>query len=295
MSDTAPLPLDRWCASGPVRVSPDGSLQVVLRAADPVEVSLVATASDEAALVATWSAPMWLAAPTNPLLPALEDMAQATAAQGSALLDCVVVGAEVRIRLPLYLEGMSRHTFLEAACDLARAHIALASAAAALGERRDELDQVARTIAEADTAAAASTRSSSQPPPETATAASFGVHAGTFETSSASEAMPMPPATSVNEPTPMGPVAPVNEPASMPAGAKAYSPTASWEPSHLVPPEGLPAWETPDGRTAPATQLWGGLPVQVVEHWNGWARIVCSNEWTAWVDAARLQSRSGRA
>jgi hypothetical protein len=295
MSDTVPLPLDRWCASGPVRLSPDGSLQVVSRAADPVEVSLVATASNEAALVATWSAPMWLAASTNPQLPALDEIARATAAQGSALLDCVVAGAEVRIQLPLYLEGMSRHTFLEAACDLARAHIALASAVAALGERRNELAQVNRTIAEADAAAAASTRNSFRPAPETATAASFDVPAGTFATSSSNEAMPMPPAGGVKEPTPTGPAAPVNEPAPISTGAIAYAPTASWEPSHLVPPEGLPAWETPDGRVAPTAQLWGGLPVQVVEHWNGWARIVCSNEWTAWVDAARLQSRSGRA
>lgn len=289
MSDNAPLPLDRWCTSGPVRVSRHGSLEVVLRGADPVEVSLIAAAPDEAALVATWSAPWWLAQRTNAGSPALEEMARATAAQRSALLDCIIVGAEVQLRLPLYLEGMSRHTFLEAACDVARARIALAAAAAALGDADDEPDRVARTMAEANATAAANARSRSDRPAESAPAASFGA------TPSNNQPNPMPSAVGVNDPMPIAPAASANQPAPMTTGANAYAPAASWQPSHLVPPEGLPAWETPDGRTAPAAQLWGGLPVQVVEHWNGWARIVCSNEWTAWVDAARLQSRHGRA
>jgi hypothetical protein len=61
-----------------------------------------------------------------------------------------------------------------------------------------------------------------------------------------------------------------------------------WTATHVVPPSGLPAWTTPDGTQPAAATLDASLPVQVVDVANGWARIVCSNGWEAWVNASLL-------
>ncbi len=63
----------------------------------------------------------------------------------------------------------------------------------------------------------------------------------------------------------------------------------TYRPSHAVPPTGMPAWQTPDPRLNPVTHLGPGLDVMVVE-WqpSGWARIVCSNQWSGWVDGRLL-------
>ncbi len=62
-------------------------------------------------------------------------------------------------------------------------------------------------------------------------------------------------------------------------------------PTHRVPAGGLPAWDAPDpARTAVAT-LDPGLDVRCVEQRDdGWTRIVCSNDWIAWVDGRRLMT-----
>lgn len=84
-------------------------------------------------------------------------------------------------------------------------------------------------------------------------------------------------------------------PAPAPARAPARSPVAApvaaaavWAPTHAVPPGGMPAWAAPDGTQAIAATLDAGLPVQVVEETTGWAHVVCSNGWEAWVDASLL-------
>ncbi|MGW3359010.1 hypothetical protein ACWDFL_26930 [Streptomyces bungoensis] len=63
--------------------------------------------------------------------------------------------------------------------------------------------------------------------------------------------------------------------------------TPGFRPTHVVPPHGMPAWETPDpGRpTVPLDPL---LPVQLVERRGDWGHIRCANGWTAWVDGRRL-------
>jgi hypothetical protein len=63
-----------------------------------------------------------------------------------------------------------------------------------------------------------------------------------------------------------------------------------WEPTHRVPDGGIDARPEPDNGVAPAARLDAGLPVRVVDAQPGWEQIVCSNGWTAWVEAARLEA-----
>ncbi|GGU94843.1 hypothetical protein GCM10010275_35680 [Streptomyces litmocidini] len=62
-----------------------------------------------------------------------------------------------------------------------------------------------------------------------------------------------------------------------------------FRPTHVVPRSGLSAWEAPDP-TLPTTPLDAFLPVRLVERAGDWGRVLCSNGWTAWVDARLLVS-----
>ncbi|MFJ4906402.1 hypothetical protein ACIQCR_11185 [Streptomyces sp. NPDC093249] len=67
----------------------------------------------------------------------------------------------------------------------------------------------------------------------------------------------------------------------------AYGP--DFRPTHVVPREGLDAWEAPDPG-APTAPLDAFLPVRLEERAGDWGRVLCSNGWTAWVDARLLVS-----
>lgn len=67
----------------------------------------------------------------------------------------------------------------------------------------------------------------------------------------------------------------------------AYVP--DFRPTHVVPRDGLPAWESPDPGL-PTTPLDAFLPVRLVDRAGDWGRILCSNGWSAWVDARLLVS-----
>ncbi|MFF5639358.1 hypothetical protein [Streptomyces sp. NPDC012825] len=67
----------------------------------------------------------------------------------------------------------------------------------------------------------------------------------------------------------------------------AYVP--DFRPTHVVPRDGLPAWEAPDPGL-PTAPLDAFLPVRLEERSGDWGRIRCSNGWTAWVDARLLVS-----
>lgn len=60
-----------------------------------------------------------------------------------------------------------------------------------------------------------------------------------------------------------------------------------FRPTHVVPRSGLDAWEAPDPGL-PTTPLDAFLPVRLEERAGDWGRILCSNGWTAWVDARLL-------
>lgn len=63
--------------------------------------------------------------------------------------------------------------------------------------------------------------------------------------------------------------------------------TPGFWPTHVVPRDGMPAWEAPDP-ARPTVPLDPLLPVQLVERRGDWGRIVCANGWSAWVDGRCL-------
>lgn len=63
--------------------------------------------------------------------------------------------------------------------------------------------------------------------------------------------------------------------------------TPDFRPTHVVPKDGLPAWEAPDP-SRPTVPLDALLPVQLVDRFGDWSRIVCANGWSAWVDGRLL-------
>jgi RsiW-degrading membrane proteinase PrsW (M82 family) len=75
------------------------------------------------------------------------------------------------------------------------------------------------------------------------------------------------------------------QPGTMP-GQAPPAPIA-FQPTHLVPAGGMPAWAVPDGTTQ-ATPLAAGLPLAVVQQIGDWAQVRAVNGWTGWVDARRL-------
>ena len=62
------------------------------------------------------------------------------------------------------------------------------------------------------------------------------------------------------------------------------APMGGWAPSHSVPPQGLRAWGAPDPSGPVVANLAPGLPIQVAEVRGAWARVICSNGWTGWID-----------
>ncbi|MFD7437991.1 hypothetical protein [Streptomyces sp. NPDC059861] len=65
------------------------------------------------------------------------------------------------------------------------------------------------------------------------------------------------------------------------------TPDADFLPTHVIPSDGLAAWEAPDV-SRPTVPLDALLPVQLVERRGDWGRIVCFNGWSAWVDGRLL-------
>ncbi|MGD1221912.1 MULTISPECIES: hypothetical protein [Streptomyces] len=63
--------------------------------------------------------------------------------------------------------------------------------------------------------------------------------------------------------------------------------TPGFHPTHVVPQDGLPAWEEPDP-SRPTVPLDPLLPVELVDRLGDWGRVVCSNGWSAWVDGRLL-------
>ncbi|WP_406369315.1 hypothetical protein OG788_05355 [Streptomyces sp. NBC_00647] len=60
-----------------------------------------------------------------------------------------------------------------------------------------------------------------------------------------------------------------------------------FRPTHVVPQDGLPAWETPDP-SRPTVPLDALLPVELVDRLGDWGRVLCANGWSAWVDGRLL-------
>ncbi|MEW1612890.1 MULTISPECIES: hypothetical protein [unclassified Streptomyces] len=65
--------------------------------------------------------------------------------------------------------------------------------------------------------------------------------------------------------------------------------TEEFRPTHVIPPDGLPAWQAPDA-ARPTEPLDALLPVRLVERRGDWAYVACFNGWAAWVDGRLLVS-----
>ncbi|MFI6727100.1 hypothetical protein [Streptomyces atratus] len=65
--------------------------------------------------------------------------------------------------------------------------------------------------------------------------------------------------------------------------------TPEFRPTHVVPRDGLPAWEGPDV-SRPAEPLDPLLPVQLIDRRGDWGQVLCANGWSAWVDSRLLVS-----
>ncbi|MEV6583028.1 hypothetical protein AB0M92_33265 [Streptomyces sp. NPDC051582] len=62
---------------------------------------------------------------------------------------------------------------------------------------------------------------------------------------------------------------------------------ADFHPTHVVPREGLPAWEGPDV-SRPTVALDPFLPVRLLARRGEWGEVLCANGWSAWVDGRLL-------
>ncbi|MBT2477989.1 hypothetical protein [Streptomyces sp. ISL-94] len=62
---------------------------------------------------------------------------------------------------------------------------------------------------------------------------------------------------------------------------------SDFHPTHVVPQEGMAAWEAPDV-TRPTAPLDPFLPVQLLSRSGEWGEILCANGWSAWVDGRLL-------
>jgi len=100
------------------------------------------------------------------------------------------------------------------------------------------------------------------------------------------------PSTPPPTPSPAGPPPPAPSAAAPPPPPPPPS-APTWVPTHTVPPGGLPAWASPDPSIPPVTTLDAQLPVRLDRIDTGWGHLTCSNGFTCWVDAARLDELPG--
>jgi hypothetical protein len=189
----------------------------------------------------------------------------------------------------VYLDGLSKHAFVQAVAELARTSTLLDAISAEVAQPDED------AVPAADTAAAATSTFEETSRPQTPTPWSpqpSAIPSGqplpqpTFTPQPAQPVQAQPAYT----PTPAQP-AYTPSPAPQPYQAQpvqaqpAPQPAAGqWVPSHAVPPQGLRAWGAPDPAGPVVANLAPGLPIQVAEVRGAWARVICSNGWTGWID-----------
>ncbi|MDT0447912.1 hypothetical protein [Streptomyces hesseae] len=72
-----------------------------------------------------------------------------------------------------------------------------------------------------------------------------------------------------------------------PLSSGAVPDVPGFQPTHVVPNEGLPTWTAPDA-AVPTEPLDPLLPVRLLARRGDWGQVLCSNGWSAWVDARLL-------
>lgn len=154
-------------------------------------------------------------------------------------------GTGVTVQARVYHDGLTKNSFLQAASEVARTAQLLGSVATA--------------------------------------AAGAGAAAGAAGTPAAAQsASPQPSPTP--SPQPMAAPSFSPQPQQQPAQPQPVPAQPSWVPTHSVPPQGLRAWGSPDPAGPVVATLAPGLPIQVSEVRGAWARVICSNGWTGWID-----------
>lgn len=217
----------------------------------------------------------------------------------------------------VYLDGLSKHTFVQAVAELARTSTLLDAISPEVAATDDDTvladmpDDGTTTNSVSDTEAAAATDDGSA---AIAAAAGSGSVAADV-TGSPTPAMsdpspqvvpqPVPTPTAVPTPVPLPQPSFTPQPAQPVMAQPTYTPQPAqqpyqpqpvqaqpapqpaapqWAPSHSVPPQGLRAWGAPDPAGPVVANLAPGLPIQVAEVRGAWARVICSNGWTGWID-----------
>jgi hypothetical protein len=225
----------------------------------------------------------------------------------------------------VYIDGLSKHTFVQAVAELARTSTLLDGISSEVAATDDDSvladmpDDGTTTDTTSDTVAAAAAD-------DGAAAAAASAAAGSIGTDVTGAPVPLTPANPVTVmptpvmavpapvPTPIATPQPLPQPSFTPQPAQpvvaqpvqpAYTPqpvqqyqpqpaqaqpvpqqapAGQWAPSHSVPPQGLRAWSAPDPAGPVVANLAPGLPIQVAEVRGAWARVICSNGWTGWID-----------
>ncbi len=186
------------------------------------------------------------------------------------------VGGSSVVTGHVYTDGFNRHTFLTTVEEVSTT----AALVDGLGGGRAASAGAEETGAVRHGAVAASTlaetRREPQPEPQ-------------------AQPQPWAAATPVSQPEPVSTLpapsfgaAPTSQPSYTPlsgqTAVQAQPVAAAFAPTHSVPPQGMQAWTAPDPNGAVVATLGGGLPIQVTEVRGAWARVLCSNGWTGWVD-----------
>ncbi|MGA7987766.1 MAG: SH3 domain-containing protein [Candidatus Dormiibacterota bacterium] len=212
----------------------------------------------------------------------------------------------------VYLDGLSKHTFVQAVAELARTSTLLDAISPEVAATDDDTvladmpDDGTTTDSVSDTAAAAAAE-------DGAAAAATPAMGESVPQVVVPQPVPTPVAVPTPQPLPAPSFTtfPTQQPSpTQPAAQPAYTPqpyqapvqaqpvqaqpvqaqpvpqpaASQWVPSHSVPPQGLRAWGAPDPSGPVVANLAPGLPIQVAEVRGAWARVICSNGWTGWID-----------
>jgi hypothetical protein len=165
-------------------------------------------------------------------------------------------GTSVTAQTFVYLDGLNKHTFVQAV---------------------DEVAHTGRLLGALSTSAAKAAVA------ETPVAAA--VAAAPVPTYQAPVPVPQPVAAQVPVAQPMAAPSFAPQPQVQQAIPPQPAPGPSpWVPTHSVPAQGLRAWQAPDPSGPVVANLAPGLPIQVSEVRGAWARVICSNGWTGWID-----------
>jgi Bacterial SH3 domain len=165
----------------------------------------------------------------------------------------------VTVQTFIYLDGLSKHSFVQAAAELARTGRLLESLAKGASEPADAGVSVPAGVAAGGTpAVAGGYPASTQYAPSNQGAGQYGQQQQGGQ--------------------------PLGTPSFSPAPQQQPSYAPAWAPTHTVPAQGARAWAAPDPAGAVVANLAPGLPIQVTEVRGAWARVVCSNGWTGWID-----------